>query len=68
MVNVIEKIFLFKVLNPDKPVEVTTRDFFFCFVACETIDFLKILVAGLPFEFKLVLVLELYCHSPLHTQ
>ena len=29
MVNVIEKIFLFKVLNPDKPVEFTTQDLFF---------------------------------------
>jgi hypothetical protein len=53
MVSVIEKILLFKVLNPDKPVEFTTQDFF-CFVACKTIDFLKILVAGLPFEFKLI--------------
>ena len=53
MVSVIEKILLFKVLNPDKPVEFTTQDFF-CSVACKTIDFLKILVAGLPFEFKLI--------------
>ena len=53
MVNAIEKILLFKVLNPDKPVEFTTQEFF-CFVTCKTIDFLNFLVAGLPFEFKLI--------------
>ena len=41
MVSVIEKILLFKVLNPDKPVEFTTQDFLFCFVACNTIDFFE---------------------------